>query len=149
MHLRRLCVIFFLIILAAPEPAACQRSGTDRDAERLDSLAHVFRAGAARLTSPELIRRKEIRREFQRRGYASILSATLERDGLGGLIAWARTKIQLDFHLPHNTLTIFIPVTASPPRDSLLPGFTTFGSGLFALPLNEDFAFPEDPWERK
>ena len=149
MHARILYVFILLLILAAREPAACQTSETVGDAERLDSLAHAFRAGAAKLTNPELTRRREIRREFQRRGYASILSATLERDGLGGLISWARTKIQLDFHLPHNTLYIFIPVTAPPPRDSLLPGFTTFGSRLVSLPLNEDFAFPEDPWEKK
>ncbi len=144
-----ICTSAILILLALPDqPVIRAQDGMSAPANQ-DSLARILNAAAARMTSPELIRRKMVRRGFQQRGYSDLLQAVIGQDGFGALLAWMRTRLQLDFHLPHNSLSIYVPVPQTPERDSKLPGFTTFGARQYQeVPLFEDLTFPADPWRR-
>ncbi len=77
--------------------------------------------------TPEYYRRLKARREFQRAGYLSVLHDVVALDGLGALLSFIRTRLQIEYSLPHNTIF--------------------FRTGTGALwPLPEDWNFPADPW---
>ena len=114
-----------------------------------DSAAAAYRAAISRLTSPEFEHRKAQRLTLQRRGYAAVLHRTLARDAWGAVIALLKTRAQLDFHLPANTLvtTVYIdqPETAlRGPASLALPAPRKY----IQFPLIEDRRFPVDPWHK-
>lgn len=117
------------------------------DDRTADSLAHEYRRRLAAMTSPALERRKADRRLLQKRGYAGVLAEVIRNDGPGALLAFARMRLQLEFSLPNDPLVAYYPVIAPDARRDSLPGFTTFGSQFYAVPLIEDRGFPRDPWE--
>jgi hypothetical protein len=116
----------------------------------LDSLARVAQHAAASLTSPEIASRKEIRREFQQRGYANVLYEFEEGDGLSALMSYAKMTAHIEFVLPHNTLYAIIPIVQPPRRESHLPAaiYSPPSSPPLMVPLREDWTFPEDPWRK-
>jgi hypothetical protein len=77
--------------------------------------------------TPEFYRRLKARREFQRTGYLNVLHDVAAFDALGALLSFIRVRLQLEYSLPHNTIS--------------------FRTGTGALwPLPEDWIFPADPW---
>jgi hypothetical protein len=140
-------VIAMLVSTKAYSPGDKPPSTADPSG-RLDSLARVFLRGEAELTSPEFERRKMVRREFQRRGYAGMLSRVLDHDGLGALLCCTRITAQIEYYLPHNTLYVTVPIVAPPQKETRIPGFYSFSSPPMAIPLIEDRSFPADPWKR-
>ena len=142
---------FTLLLLIAlplllPSVTAAQVPSAQSDRENLDSLQREVRRAIASLSTPELEKRKELRREFQQRGYSEILSASLAGDGLGALLAYLRMALQLEFFLPRNTLMVYIPVSAPERADST--AYVQRRSAPVAVPLVEDRSYPENPWKR-
>jgi hypothetical protein len=142
---------FFLALLLPaatllPPAAAAQSPSPQRAPENVDSLAREVRRAMASLSTPELERRKELRREFQQRGYAEILSARLAGDGTGALLAYLRMALQLEFFLPRNTLYVYLPV--APPGRTDSAAYVQRRSAPIAVPLRENRSYPEDPWAR-
>lgn len=131
-------------LLTAPHTGERHEASTD---EPDDSLAQAFRAAAANLTSPDMERRKMLRRELQQKGYADVLRDVLDGDGLSGLLSAVRVKAQIEYSLPHHTLYVYLRPTAVARRDSTLPGFFTMGGGPIEFALYDDWTFPADPWE--
>jgi hypothetical protein len=91
------------------------------------SLEAHIRANVKAYATPEYRARKTQRREFQRAGYAGVLHDILALDAAGALLSYIRTRLQIEYSLPHNTIYF---------RDD--PGKS------WALP--EDWTFPADPW---
>jgi hypothetical protein len=88
-----------------------------------------------------------------------VLLSILNGDGLGALISYLRTRLQIDFSLPHDM--IMVDITALTPSQletdqaHLVP-LTEFRVILPQVPsqrtrigLDIDWTFPEDPWRRK
>ncbi len=77
--------------------------------------------------TPEFHARKKIRREFQRTGYTNVLHDVLALDAVSALLSFIRTRLQIEYSLPNNTIF-----------------FRTDAGAL--MPLPEDWKFPADPW---
>lgn len=77
--------------------------------------------------TPEFNARKKIRREFQRTGYTNILHDVLVLDAVSALLSFIRTRLQIEYSLPNNTIYIRTDTGA-------------------LMPLPEDWKFPADPW---
>ncbi len=75
----------------------------------------------------EFYTRKKTRREFQRAGYVNILSDILALDAVSALLSFIRTRLQIEYSLPHHTIY-----------------FRTDTGALWPLP--EEWEFPADPW---
>jgi hypothetical protein len=119
------------------------------DDARQDSLAAAVRKAMAGMTTPALEERKARRRVLQQQSYASLLSNTLQQDGLWALITYTRMSLQLEYSLPRNTLVVYVPVRQPAQRDSSAMMRTTGApSGPVTVPLFEDRTFPEDPWRK-
>lgn len=114
-----------------------------------DSLSALHRASLGKLTTPEHQARIATRRGMQQKGYADILFHTLRHDGLWGMIASARSHLQLEYSLPREPLVIYVPIRQPEQRGPRLPGFTGAPSPPMAIPLYENRAFPEDPWAKR
>ena len=114
-----------------------------------DSLSALHRASTTRLTTPELEKRVAARRAMQQKGYADILFHTLRNDGFWGIIASARSHLQLEYSLPREPLIIYVPIRQPEQRGPRLPGFTGAPSPPAAIPLFENRVFPEDPWAKR
>jgi hypothetical protein len=114
-----------------------------------DSAAGAFRTAVAGLTSPEFEQRKARRLELQRRGYASILHRSCARDVWGAILALLKTKAQLDYHLPSNTLMATVWMQP-PPEVRRGPGSLAPPAAprYQQYPLIEDRWFPKDPWRK-
>jgi hypothetical protein len=150
--MRAACLVLLLFLCplstrAEAPPRPPRGAAAPEDGRASDSLAAEYRRRVDLLTSPELEKRKSDRRRVQRRGYAAVLAGVVRRDGLGALLAYARLRLQLEYSLPHDVLIAYYPVLRRESLQDSLPGFTTFGSGLYGVPLREDRSFPRDPWE--
>jgi hypothetical protein len=147
---RRALLVWFLLpltLLTGGNLPPTEGGGGD-DAHQ-DSLAAAVREAMAGMTTPALEERKARRRALQRQGYASLLSHTLEQDGLWALITYTRVSLQQEYSLPRNTLVVYVPVRQPPERDtSAMMRTTAPRSGPVAVPLVEDRSFPEDPWKK-
>jgi len=139
-----------LVALALSSSLAGTIGGQSREGSTgrdMDSLAQAFRVAAANISSPEMEHRKGLRRELQRRGYADILRDVLDGDGLSAFLSFVRVKSQIEYSLPHHTLFVYIQPDVAPRRDSTLPGFFTMGGGPMRFALQDNWTFPQDPWE--
>jgi hypothetical protein len=101
--------------------------------EIIDSLQRVYREAVARELGPLIVRRLEQRRVEQRKVYGMLLEDALRNDGLGSLLTYLRGSLLMEFTLPDDTLWI-----VRPNPHLAVPG----------VPVAEDRAFPEDPWNR-
>ena len=116
--------------------------------EYADSSVSAFQRAIAGLTNPEFEQRKRTRRLLQQRGYVLMLQDVVQRDGLSALISYLKMRAQLDFHLPQNTLMVFVPVVQPPQPSQQFPPVTGAPSSPMGFPLVEDRTFPHDPWKR-
>jgi hypothetical protein len=91
------------------------------------SIAKHIRENIDQYATPEFRGREELRREFQRAGYANVLHDLLAFDAPGALLSFIRSRLQIEYSLPHNTIY-----------------FHDVAGKLWALP--EDWTFPADPW---
>jgi hypothetical protein len=140
-----------LLTLALSCSLAVTHDGHSREPstrENPDSLAQAFRVAAANLSSPEMERRKMLRRALQQKGYTGVLRDVLDGDGLSGLLSAIRVKAQIEYSLPHHTLHVYLKPVPTARRDSTLPGFFTMGGGPIEFALHDDWTFPPDPWEK-
>ena len=112
-----------------------------------DSLAQAYERSLSSLTSPQLEERESLRRSLQQRGYASVVYDLCRNDPLSALLSHLRTAAQLRWFIPHTTLYVYLPVR-QPPQQSRMRGFTGAPSPPIAVPLRDDWSFPEDPWRK-
>jgi hypothetical protein len=113
--------------------------------------------------SPALTARLELLRSSQRRGYATVLSEGIRRDGLFGLVALLKAKLQIEFSLSHTPILTDVTAPEVFERYKAAQNDTTTGGrrdferrALLAGPpparmymyLNIDWSFPADPWKR-
>ncbi len=140
-----LAQIFWTATLAEEEKAAAPAH--HQPSVQADSGVSAFRRAIAGLTTPEFEQRKRNRRMLQQRGYVLMLQDVIRHDGLGALFSYLRMRAQLDFHLPQNTLMVFVPVVQPPPSGPHMPPVTGAPSSPMGFPLVEDRTFPPDPWK--
>jgi hypothetical protein len=115
--------------------------------ENFDSLSRSFQLMTKSLTTAEFERRKQVLRMYQRRGYVDALSDVVADDGLSAILSLLKVNAQIAYHLPHNDLVFYIPVTPSSKPPSTNPWhFLTPASPPFAVPLQQEWTFPDDPW---
>ena len=148
---RLISPLVFLCALATPAfiaPAGePQVASLQNDPESGEA---TYRKQVRELTTPELERRNGARLDLQRRGYSQTLYGLVRRNGFDSVLAYIKMRLQLEFFLPHDQLIAYFPgVAPAPPRIPGLPRFYTFGGGMVAVPLEEDWTFPLDPWRRK
>jgi len=131
-------LILLTVIAAAPSGPSPRAPYQERfrrpdllsDPVLLDTSADLGTYIAAHIdefATPEFYERKEARRQLQRAGYTTILHDVLALDPVGALFSFFRTRLQIEYSLPHNTIY-----------------FRTVSGGL--IPLPEDWTFPADPW---
>ena len=121
---------------------------------QFDSLAHHLGKELSKLTTEEVEKRGQTRREFQRRGYQHVLAEIIRGDGLNSLLSFLRMRLHLELFLPHNTIHITQLVPAlllAVPIVFVYDGGTTliFETGKVKLAIKEDWTFPVDPWKRE
>ena len=92
------------------------------------SIDRYVRENVDLFETNEFRARKTVRRKFQRAGYANTLHDVLAFDAVGALLSFIRTRLQIEYSLPHNTIW-----------------FRTDAGVL--MPLPEDWTFPADPWK--
>jgi len=114
-----------------------------------DSLSSGFRSEVRRLTSPQLEKRKAARLELQRRGYVNTLAGVISADGLDALLAFVRSRLQLEFSLPHEPIAMEFPLVGPDDIPRNARGFVSLGQGTFSITLADDWTFPVDPWEKR
>jgi len=115
--------------------------------ENLDSLSHSFQEMTRNLSTAEFERRKKVLKTFQRRGYVEVLADVVADDGLSAFFSLLRVNAQIAYHLPHDALVFHIPPTPSTRPPSQSPWhFLAPASQPYAVPLIQDWTFPEDPW---
>ena len=129
-----------------------------QDTENIDNLQQVYARALAHYANPKLQERKELLRSYQQTGYANVLMLVLDGDGFGALISYIRTRLQIDFSLPHDLITVDITsLPPSHPQTDHTPFAprTEFRIILPQVPtqrtrigLDIDWTFPEDPWKR-
>jgi len=134
-----------VVLLIAPR---LPKAGDQDQFLRLDSLQATYRASLRHLHSPELYRRNIARRRLQQSGYVGTLNALFLGRGLDALLPYVKMEFLLTFFLPHDQLYVYVKTTTpeqkGPPTS---PDFMTFGSKTVAIPLQEDWTFPENPWD--
>jgi hypothetical protein len=140
-----LAQVFWTATSAEGEKAAVPAHHAAR--EDADPSVSAFHRAMSRLTTPEFEQRKRNRRTLQQHGYALMLQDVIQHDGLSALFSYLRMRAQLDFHLPQNTLMVFVPVVQPPPPGLHLPPVTGAPSSPMGFPLVEDRTFPHDPWK--
>jgi hypothetical protein len=124
-----------LLLGGAPEPALHAQDSPGPEVLLPDPLLPDTSAALGkyilgqidRFATPEFRERKMERREFQKAGYTNILHDVLGLDPVGALLSFVRTRLQIGYALPHNTIY-----------------FRTLSGGI--MPLPEDWSFPADPW---
>ena len=140
-----LAQVFWAATLAEGEKAAAPAHHAPL--EHADSSVSAFHRANSGLTSPEFEQRKRNRRLLQQQGYVLMLQDVIQHDGLSALFSYLRMRAQLDFHLPQNTLLVFVPVVQPSPPGPHLPPVSGAPSPPVAFPLVEDRTFPPDPWK--
>jgi hypothetical protein len=139
----RLTLTATLLLLTPLQPSGEEKADTAKKERQ------TFAEAASSLTSPALRERQVERRELQRRGYSNVLYDLARQDPLSALISYARVLLQVEWHIPHTTLYVYIPVSYPKSREANLPPVTGAPSPPMAIPLQDDWAFPEDPWREK
>ncbi|MBX2992505.1 MAG: hypothetical protein KF749_15235 [Bacteroidetes bacterium] len=131
--MNRIFILFFVMGLLYSRSASQSPSLSQSD---LDSLAQAFNIQISELTSPQLEERKRIRREMQQKGYAIVLTDVLAGDGVNAIISYLKTKLQIEFAISHQPLSLRITIDR--------------GEGkVWDIPLPDDWTFPDDPWKKE
>ena len=132
-HLR-LTILLFLVFFAGSSRAFAQSPGEESLTDSLTTVYEYTMKHLAEMTPRELKHQKQIRREFQRRGYSNILLDVINQDGLSALLSYLRVSLQIEYSLLHKTFWIVPP----DPR-----------WGIPGIPFPDDWSFPEDPWKKE
>jgi hypothetical protein len=137
--------VLFLALLAV---LSGQRITMTGGKDRYDSLRTAYLSSLRNITSPELERRNAARRRVQKLGYVGTQQAMYFGGGLDALLPYIKMELHLTFFLPHDQIYVYFR-PASPPAGEkpAVPGFLTFGNAPIAIPLYEDWTFPENLWE--
>jgi hypothetical protein len=124
----------------------------------IDSLAKAFSYGLAHFSPPKLIERRHLLRSHQQRGYASALLSVLDGDAFLGLLSYVRTRLQIEYSLPHDGIAVDIgaqPLTREQSQALSSLTHTKFTIKLPEVPngpatiiLDIDWSFPDDPWKK-
>jgi hypothetical protein len=149
-HLAQFFFVGSLLALPLLSPEQPLSPAQPVDSSSLSASAAALRENFKRLSSPELERRKAVRRSIQQRGYVSVLRDVVAGDGIGALLAFLRLHAQLEFHLPNNILFVYarVPERAHSAWEQRIPGTSGVPSAPVAIPLYEDLTFPVDPWHK-
>jgi hypothetical protein len=140
----RVCGILLLTFSLSAPNAFVQRE------DNVDSLARYYREAVKSLTSPQLQQRKALRLKLQRRGYVTVLQAAVDNDPLAALLAYIRVHAQVALFIPHNQIMVHTRIETTRTKESHLPGFTTYGNDEYMyFTLQDDWSFPEDPWQHR
>lgn len=125
--------------------------------ESTDSLSQEYWRALSLLSTPKLEERKQLLRSCQQRGYANTLAEVLRSDGLGALLAFLRTRLQIEYSISHELVMVDISAKLQLPPDS--NNFLPRNKQTIVLPtrpnqpmrigLGLDWEFPEDPWRRE
>jgi hypothetical protein len=140
------CFLFAVLLAMPPraytrdEPPAAART------EAMDSLRAAYQQALRALSSPELEARKHRRRFLQQQGYAEVLHELLAGDALSALLSWLRSSLQLEYSLPQRPLYLYVRPPASRRDTSLAGRMLPSSGGPVPILLQEDRAFPADPW---
>jgi hypothetical protein len=141
----RSALIALFCLLTPLQPSGGEKPSADTARKGPQTFAEAV----ASLTSPALRERQVKRLELQRRGYSNILYDFARQDPLSALLSYARVLLQVEWHIPHTTLYVFIPISYPRSREANLPPVTGAPSPPMAIPLHDDWAFPENPWREK
>lgn len=149
-----LIVAFSTFLSARSSQALAGNSPTGHTEAQLDSLARQLGHELSKVTTAEVERRKQTRREIQRKGYQNTLMEFLRGDTLGALLAFIKMNLQIEFSLPHNTIYIeqyFEKMYFAVPYVLKYEDGTelVFDTKKVKLAVKEDWAFPNDPWKRE
>jgi hypothetical protein len=140
-----LCYVFWSF-----EPVHAQQGN-------VDSLEREYRQALTHLSTPKLEERKRLLRSFQRRGYSSTLAEVIRNDGFTALASFLRTRLQIEYSIPHEPVMVDISARQELPPDSLslLPRskptimLPTRPNQSMRIGLDLDWTFPDDPWKRE
>jgi hypothetical protein len=120
---------------AAFHAKAQEKSAAADTTINYDSLARIFSQRLAKISTPAYEQRRRLQREFQQRGYANVLMDVITLDGLSALASYVKTKLQIEYSLLHTTLFAYFSVPHTGKQ--------------VAIPLPEEWSFPEDPWKKE
>jgi hypothetical protein len=152
----RIIILFLLPILWSLPQARLMAQLDKKGSQAYDEALRNFH-------TPELRDKLEVLRSCQRRGYATVLSEGIRRDGLFGLVALLKAKLQIEFSLSHTPILtdvtapeVFERYKAAQNDTSRRRSAGTEGRAFLAEPpprrtymyLNIDWSFPADPWKR-
>ena len=143
------CLIIYAASMALERPR--QQKG------RNDSTnATSFFPLLSQATTPQLEERKRQLRTLQQSGYTRILTEVIRNDGLMGLMAYLKTRLQIEYSISHEPVYVDIAARPETSQDSLFvqrrPSVMRFFSKPIApalYGLNIDYRFPEDPWRHE
>jgi hypothetical protein len=102
---------------------------------KYDSLGQIFSRRLTKISTPAYEHRRQILKELQRRGYANVLMDVVTFDGLSAFATYLKIKLQIEYSLLHTTLFAYFLVPHTGKQ--------------VAIPLPEDWSFPEDPWKKE
>jgi hypothetical protein len=142
-------MVVCLLLLSAAAPAAGSSSSARAQAGSADTSGASFRRQAAAFSTPKLEQRNAARLFIQRRGYVSVLEGVLRDDPIDAILCYIRMRLHLEFSLPHDVLVEYEPIVRPPKRSDGVPDFFTYGDQWLAVPLPEDWTFPDDPWRKE
>lgn len=132
----RYSLVTALALMTLLNPVETKSQSASIATQNLDSLAAALNTKYAQVTSPALEQRKSDRKNIQRKGYSNILCDELMNDGFGALLSFIKTKIHIEYSIPHRPLALYVPIERS-------------GGKVWSIPLSDDWTFPINPWEKK
>jgi hypothetical protein len=133
------CIIFFLhtigFSISYSQPVSSPSLQQRSDPSWIDTLkpwSEYVLAHPETMTPRDLVRQKQVRNRYQRRGYPEILCAALSEDGLSALFSYVKLRLHVEFSMPHKAFYIVEPY----------PGYA-------GIPYPEDWNIPADPWKKE
>ena len=149
---------FFLTIATfqfpQPSPALTKGPLTGYTETQFDSLARELGHQLSRVTTTEVEKRKEARRNVQQRGYQNVLLELLHEDSLASLLAFLKMNMEIRISLPHNTvyvtqrldsLYLAVPLVFRYEDGTEL----IFETQKVRLAIKEDWTMPKDLWKKE
>jgi hypothetical protein len=135
--MRHIIVLTVVSLLGLTLMNSQPRKANQSDKICLDSLQKIsdyILLHIDEMAPPGYKKQKEIRRNFQQKGYTNILYDVLNQDGLSALISFLKVNLHIEYSMNHKTYWIFPPI----PRN-----------GDPGIPFPDDWSFPPDPWRKK
>lgn len=148
----------FALVLSSSTSLSLEQTKIVRD--YTDSLEQTFLRALSKLSHPKLEERKKLVRGYQQRGYASTLLNVLDINGTNAILSYLKTRLQIEFSLPHEPIMVNISALPEAPPPTLnSSNFLPRNKFSVILPskpneqvrigLDIDWTFPADPWSRE